>query len=94
MFLKLLGVALPFAFVSSIAFAAPLTMEELQAATKLAGEDFAKNQAAHAEHFTGFKTWKSGDEARVKIYVTHQGSNMEFNYQCMKHGDELMCHAQ
>lgn len=80
--------------ISTSAFAhGPLTTTELLEVTKLAVADFTTAQPAHAEHLSGYKAWFSGEEAKVKIYVAHNGTNMEFNYTCHKH-DELECHAQ
>lgn len=73
------------------AFAA-FTVDNVVEASKLAIEEF--KTTAHAEHFVGFKAWKSGDEAKVKVYVDHNGTAMEVNYQCHKHDGEIECHAQ
>ncbi len=48
----------------------------------------------HFEHLSGFKAWKSGTEAKVKIYITHDGMTMENNYLCQKHGEDVHCTAQ
>ena len=60
---------------------------------ELAVNDFMQNNAGHAAHFTGYKTWKSGDDVKVKVYVSHDGMNMGFNYTCHKHGATIECHA-
>lgn len=75
------------------AFAA-FSIDELHEATRAATETFVAANADHVEHFTGYKSWKSGEDARVKIYVSHDGMNMEFNYLCHKHETEIECHAQ
>lgn len=80
--------------ISAQAIAGSFTIDEVQKATTLALEDFQKVQPDHASHFVGFKSWISGEDAKVKIYVTHDGMNMEFNYQCHKHDADLECHAQ
>ncbi len=69
-------------------------IEELQAVTKLALEDFKKTQVEHTPHFFGYKSWKSGEDAKVKIYVNHDGMKMEFDYVCHKHADKMECHGQ
>lgn len=71
-----------------------LPFADLQAVTKLAFDDFGVAQPTHVQHFTGFKTWQSADDARVKIYVNHDGMAMEFNYLCHKHETGLECHRQ
>ena len=79
--------------LSSVAHAA-FSIEELNQATVLAVNDFKAANQAHVAHFSGYKSWKSGDDVKVKIYVNHSGSTMEFNYVCHKHGPEIECHAQ
>jgi hypothetical protein len=69
-------------------------MSELQDATKVAVADFAAENPGHVEHFTGFKSWLSDDDARVKIYVNHNGMNMEFNFLCFKQAGGIECHVQ
>ncbi len=82
-------------FANPLVFAAEgFSFDDLAAVSKLAYEDFAKKNADHVEHLVGYKSWKSGDEARVKIYVKHDGMNMEFNYNCHRHDNSLECHAQ
>lgn len=84
---------------ASIGFAggtaqAAFSIAELHHATQLSTEAFEVANRAHVEHFAGFKSWKSGEDSKVKIYVTHDGMNMEFNYLCHKHDEEIECHAQ
>ena len=81
------------ALTSSAAFA-DFSPEQLLEVTKLAVDDFKATQGEHAEHFYGYKAWKSGGEARVKVYAQHEGATLEFNYNCHNHGGELECHAQ
>lgn len=72
-----------------------INVQEMQTLTGLAIGDFGVNEPGHVQHLTGWKTWRSGADVKVKIYVTHDGMNMEFNYHCHKHGDgKLQCHAQ
>ena len=66
----------------------------IQAQTKLAYADFLVAQPLHAPHFFGFKSWLSGDDTRVKIYVLHNGMNMEFSYTCHVHEEGPECHRQ
>ncbi len=79
---------------SSMSFAAEFSVADLLAATKVAMDDFTAQNPTHADHFTGYKVWKSGEEAKAKVYVTHNGMNMDFNYLCHKHDSKLECHAQ
>lgn len=86
------------AFASAALLMAPqalaaFTSAQLLTATGIAITDFEAVNPDHAAHFTGFKSWKSGEEARVRIYVDHGGHAMEFNYSCLDHDDELECHA-
>jgi hypothetical protein len=73
---------------------AAFSIAELQQATKLASDTFEAEHRDHVDHFVGFKSWKSGEDSKVKIYVTHDGMNMEFNYLCHKHDDKVECHVQ
>lgn len=91
MFRKFLLVAAVASF-SVNAFGA-FTIDNVVEATKLAIDDF-KVTSAHAEHFLGFKSWKSGDDVKVKIYINHDGMAMEANYNCHQHDGEIECHLQ
>jgi hypothetical protein len=73
---------------------AEFSVDELQIAAKTAIEDFSKGNPDHVQHLTGYKVWKSGDDAKVKIYVSHDGMDMDFNYLCMKHAATTVCHAE
>ena len=73
---------------------AAFSVDELHAASKAAVADFLRMNAEHAAHLVGYKTWKSGDDAMVKVYVNHEGHAMDFNYHCHKHGSDIECHAQ
>lgn len=70
------------------------TAAKMLDATKLAIDDFTAENPTHAEHLTGFKSWKSGHDARVRLYVTHDASTMEFNFTCHEHDEGIECHAQ
>lgn len=72
-----------------------ITVKEMQTLTGIAIDDFSAENAGHVQHLTGWKTWRSNADVKVKIYVTHDGMNMEYNYHCHKHGDgKLQCHPQ
>lgn len=90
---QLLALAAGVGFFASQAFGA-FTSTELIDATRLAVSDFETVNPDHAEHFTGYKAWKSGEDSKVKIYVDHNGHMMEFNYLCQNHDDGIECHAQ
>lgn len=81
------------AFFGTNAFAA-FSIDEVLDVTKLALKDFATEHPDHVDHFVGYKSWKSGEDAKVKIYVDHDGMSMEYNYVCHKHETGLECHAQ
>lgn len=88
-----LAVIAAFSFFGSAAFA-EFSMDELVEVTKIALKDFSTTKAEHVPGFTGYKVWKSGEASKVKIYVSHDGMNMEFNYLCEKHDATKECHAQ
>lgn len=72
-----------------------ITLQEMQQLNGMAIDEFSKENASHVQHLTGWKTWRSGADIKVKLYVSHDGMNMEFNYDCHKHGNgKLQCHAQ
>lgn len=80
--------------LSSTSAMATFDIQKMQQVEALAVADFAKENSSHVEHLTGWKTWKSGDDVKVKIYVDHDGMNMEYNYNCHEHGDgKLQCHV-
>jgi hypothetical protein len=89
---NLVGLVAGSLFFGSQALGA-FTSAELIMATEKAVADFETENPDHAAHFTGFKSWKSGDDGKVKIYVDHNGHAMEFNYQCQKQDNELECQA-
>lgn len=78
---------------ASPSFAA-FTMEELADVTKVGLKAFSTKEPTHSKHSIGFKSWVSGEDAKVKIYVTHDGMSMEFNYLCHKHDGASECHEQ
>lgn len=90
---KLLFSAFAVLAYSQAAWAA-FSIDELNTATKTATEDFKTRQPDHVAHFNGYKSWPSGEDAKVKIYVSHDGMNMDFNYVCHKHDSSIECHAQ
>ena len=71
-----------------------MTPEQLLAVTKLALDDFAVRQVAHAEHLLGYTTWRVEGDAKVKVLVNHDGMSMNFLYLCHNHDGHLECHAQ
>lgn len=75
-----------------MAFAA-FSIEELHVGTKAATENFKKDNPEHVQHFTGYKTWKSGEDAKVKLYIDHGGMAMEYNYLCVKRENLVECRA-
>jgi hypothetical protein len=66
---------------------------ELVQATSIAMELFKTANPDHIVHLSGFKTWKSGVDAKVKFYVAHDGMNMEYNYSCLKQENRIHCSA-
>ena len=93
---KILASAAVLASVSSFAATgfAGVDFAGLQTLSKVAFTDFSIANADHVQHFTGFKSWQSGDDGRVKIYVNHDGMAMEFNYLCHFHDEGPECHLQ
>ena len=60
---------------ASPSFAA-FTMEELADVTKVGLKAFSTKEPTHSKHSIGFKSWVSGEDAKVKIYVTHDGMSI------------------
>jgi hypothetical protein len=91
---KLLLTASMLVFGGGSVFAAPFSIADIIQASQLATDDFQTRNPDHVTHFNGFKVWPSGEEAKVKVYVNHDGMSMEFNYLCHKHDSEIECHVQ
>ena len=92
---KIMLCVLTLSSLASVSAKAEFSLQELQLVNGLAISEYARENSQHAQHITGWKTWKSGEGAKVKLYVAHDGMNMEHNYDCQKHGDgKLQCHAQ
>lgn len=92
-FKRTLVIAFTLIATTQVSFAA-LSVDETHKAAGVALETFSEENPDHVEHFTGYKVWKSGDDAKVKIYISHDGMNMEFTYTCMKHETAFACHTQ
>ena len=92
MFHKIKIAVLVGALVASAPSFAAYTVDELTDVTKIALASFRAKEPGHATHANGFKSWLSGEDAKVKIYVAHDGMNMEFNYLCHKHDAKSECH--
>lgn len=73
---------------------AAATIDELHIATKAACDEFQRTHADHVSHFTGYKSWISGDDLKVKVYVNHDGMNMDYSYVCQKHDSAIHCFEQ
>lgn len=80
-------------FASTQAMAA-FSLDELHVATATGISELTKTAPEHIPHVNAYKTWISGEDAKVKLYVAHDGMNMEFNYLCHKHPGKIECHAQ
>lgn len=80
-------------FAASAANAAEFSPAELLTATQTSLKLFSDANPAHVVHITGFKTWKSGADAKVKVYMTHDGMAMEYSYQCQSAGGQVHCAA-
>lgn len=92
---KIMLIAMAFGLIGSASAMAEFTIEEMQHVTGLAINDYTRDNADHAQHLTGWKTWKSGEDVKVKLYISHDGMTMEENFHCHKHGDgKMQCHAQ
>jgi hypothetical protein len=71
------------------------TIADLNQSAKLATDAFQTAHPDHVHHFTGYKAWLSGEESKVKVYVNHDGMNMEYNYDCRREDDgQIACYAQ
>lgn len=69
-------------------------VDDLTKASTLSITLFKETSPDHFIHLNGFKVWKSGTEAKVKIYINHDGMTMENNYLCQKHDGDVHCTAQ
>jgi len=78
-------------FFGLSAFGAEFSLTELQAASKTATELFASKNSGHLEFVTGFKVWKAGDDAKVRVYMTHHGSSMDVDYTCFRAAGAIDC---
>ena len=90
---KILAVVIGMTINGTLAMAA-FSNTEVHNASAIAVADFSRANPTHAEHFTGYKVWKSGEDVKVKVYVAHDGMTMEFNYVCHKHEAAVECHFQ
>lgn len=88
-----LTVTLASAVLPTAAFAGEFSAADLVQATQVALKIFSDASPGHVGHITGFKTWKSGADAKVKVYMTHDGMAMEMNYQCTGAGGQIRCTA-
>lgn len=70
-----------------------LNPAELIQATTAAMEVFKTANPDHMVHLSGFKTWKSGSDAKVKFYVAHDAMSMEYNYLCLKQENQIQCNV-
>jgi hypothetical protein len=79
------------AFSSTAALAA-FSPDRLIDANKAALEVFKKGFSnMNASDITGFKSWKSGDDAKVAVYMDMDGSPMETDYDCTDNNGKLDC---
>ncbi len=79
---------------SSLRAETTLTSDELLAITKLSFDDYAKANPEHAKHLSGFKTWISGEDGKVKIYIKHGTMAMEADYLCVRQATAFECSGQ
>jgi hypothetical protein len=78
--------------LSSTAAMAAFTTERLLDANKAALDAFKVGfPTMKVSDITGFKTWKSGDDAKVAIYMDMSGMPMETDYDCTDSGTQLDC---
>ena len=87
---KLFGLSAVFALLLSAPTAyGNFSIDELHVASQLATTSFVASHPSHSAHITGYKTWKTGLDAKVKIYVTHGTHAMEFDYLCEQYDGEI-----
>lgn len=91
--MKLFSTLALIALAAGTAQAAEFSPAELLTATQSAVKLFSDANPAHVSHLTGFKTWKSGADAKVKVYMTHDGMAMEYNYLCQAASGQIRCSA-
>ena len=80
------------AMASSVMFADGFNIDQIQEVSKIAIAKFKTDHADMIDHATGYKTWKSGVDGKVKIYINHDGMAMEYNYLCHQHETAIECH--
>ena len=88
-----LGVLTAMSVSSAFASLAGFSSDDLLEATRVSIQDFKTSNPDHAEHVSGFKSWQSGTDAKVKLYVAHDGMTMAYDYDCAKHGTDIHCNA-
>ncbi len=83
------------AVFSVTAMAAPVgfSAAELMQATQVSLKLFTDTTPDHVVHISGFKSWKSANDAKVKIYMTHDGMTMESNFHCTLNNGQVRCTA-
>ena len=87
----LLGI---FSLSPSLRAETTLSSDELLTITKQSFEDYAKANPEHAKHLSGFKTWISGEDGKVKIYIKHGTMLMEADYLCVRQSNSFECSGQ
>jgi hypothetical protein len=92
--IKVLLVSACAMFVSGQTFAA-FSVPELEEASHAALTNFQNAHPDHLQQFTGFRSWISGDDAKVKVYVNMdpENYNTEFDFLCQKHDSAVECLA-
>jgi hypothetical protein len=86
---RILSTAIAISFFGLAAFASEFSPEDLLSATQVALKTFSAENPDHVAHVSGFKTWKSGADSKVKIYVAHDGMTMEYNYLCQNQNNQI-----
>jgi hypothetical protein len=81
--------------LAATAIAAPtgFSAAELVQASQVSLKLFSETTPDHVVHITGFKSWKSANDAKVKIYMTHDGMTMESNFHCTLNNGQVRCTA-
>jgi len=79
--------------VTAVAAPTGFSAVELVQASQVSLKLFTDTTPDHVIHITGFKSWKSANDAKVKIYMTHDGMSMESNFHCTMNNGQIRCTA-
>lgn len=62
--------------------------QKLLKVTAVAVEKFKVENPDHVDAFYGYKAWKSGEDAKVDVYMKHGTQTMTISYLCHEHEND------